>query len=299
MASITNSIHDVVGALLAAEQPGFLGPDRQWQAHESNHEKQSEFLVLMELVRGFVDQLKAEELLEARASWTAADINTWFAKRGFSIEIEDQGDPDTFYIGSILEQLVHWLFPGEQRSLKGADQATYEGVWMEEGVAFYTIAGTDQVVAVLSTTNTADLAHMVMLDKPSTDPFGLLVQANAYQQLMKYDSTHEGLHFPMVSIDNQPDMSWLINLWTTSVDGRKSWISDAKQQSILKINEKGALAKSGFMGAVRMETAMLQPTIPLIIDRPFLFWMSREGYPLPLFAAWVDYSEWKNPGELK
>lgn len=101
----------------------------------------------------------------------------------------------------------------------------------------------------------------------------------------------------MVGLDRQPDLSWLVGLWTTSTAGQRATIAEAKQQSILKVNHKGALARSGAGATIHLESLVVGNE--LIINRPFLFWIARDGYPLPLFAAVIDYADWKNPGKLE
>jgi hypothetical protein len=293
MSSITNSIYDVVGAFLIAEEPQFLGSNRQW--HPVN-EYQKSFLPLLELLRPHVPKLKAEGLLDAKVSWVAQVLNDWFAERGFSITLTDQGDPNTFYAGSIYEQLVYWLVPGERWQLKGLNGKTYQdAVQMEEGMTFYKSSKTAETIAAIAT-QSKDIAYMVMLDSPPKDPFALLQLAQTLEGSLSPAHGFGALYFPMVHIDHGTDMSWLVNMGTQRDSGQKASVSEAKQQSILKINEKGALAKSAFGMGVTLE-AFIQKR-PLIINRPFLFWISRQGYPLPLFAAWADYTEWKDPGEL-
>ncbi len=294
MSSVTNSIYDVAAAFLIAEEPGFLGPNRIWNAV---NDQQGTFLPLLELVRPHITALKAAGLLDAKVSWVAQVINDWFKERGFSIQLTEQGDPNTFYAGSIYEQLVHWLIPGERQPLVGKNGKTYQdAVRMEEGLTFYTSSATTGIIAALATKGGEDVAYIVMLGSPPSEPFGLLQLAQRVEQNLHPARGFGELQFPMVHIDHTTDVSWLVNLWTMRDSGQKAWVSEAKQQSILKVNEKGALAKSAFGMAVTLE-AFIQKA-PLVIDSPFLFWISRQGYPLPLFAAWVDYTEWTDPGEL-
>lgn len=294
MASITNSIYDVAGAFLISEEPEFLGPNRIWNAV---NDPQTAFLPLLDLVRPHIPALKAAGLLDAKVSWVAQVINDWFKERGFSIQLTEQGDPNTFYAGSIYEQLVHWLIPGERQPLVGKNGKTYQdAVRMEKGVAFYNSPAVKRTIVALKTKGEVDEAYMVQLDTPSVEPFGLLQLAQKVGQTLNPARGFGELQFPMVHIDHTTDVGWLVNFWTMRDSGQKAWVSEAKQQSILKINEKGALAKSAFGMAVTLETFIQK--MPLVIDSPFLFWISRQGYPLPLFAAWVDYTEWKNPGEL-
>jgi hypothetical protein len=297
MASFTNSIFDIGGAFAITEKDEFLGPDRVWNAINEFHQ---EFLPLLEAIRPFVHQLQAEGLLEARISWLAKDINEWFKERGFTIELKQTG-PNTFYAGSIYEQLVHWLHAGLKRSLQAKNGTLYpDAVFMENGVEFFTSpVHQNHVTARLATKSEKDTVYMTVLRNPPTTPFGLLTLARDIQMSLFANHDHDGLVFPMVDLDVETDIAWLKGLWTTQKSsGDIARVSEAKQQSILKMDETGALAKSAMGMAVTLEMCVM-PRPALFINEPFLFWIAREDYPLPLFSAWVDYDTWKNPGGLE
>lgn len=292
--SITNSIYDLMGAFNIAEMPGFLGAGRKWNAV---NKQQRDFVPLMVDVMPFVQRLVDEKVLKAHISWKAAPVNDWFKKNGFKIELRQQANPDTFYVGSIYEQLVRWAFEGRRFPLKAANGQEYrDAVKMEMGVSFYEAKNTSEGIARIVTKNPNDFAYMVKLSKPSTEPFGLLKQAQEFEQQLEPSHSFGGLQFPMVHIDHSVSLDWLVNFWTQRDSGQKASVSEAKQQSILKINEKGALARSGAGVSMTLES---MPMPPLVMDSQFLFWISRVGMPLPMFAACVHPDDWKNPGELK
>lgn len=295
--SVTNSLLDVVGAFIAAEEP--LGPNREWNA--VNDEQQA-FLPLLELLRPCVPALMKAGLLKSKVSFIVQVINDWFKENGFTISLAQSDDPTAFYVGSIYEQLIHWLVPGDKRPLMGKNGQKYpNAVFMDDtrGMNFYRSPAISGTIAELKTKG-PDMAYMAMLDVNNLPegPFGLLLLAHQIQNSLEVQYGFDELRFPMVHIDHQTDVSWLKDIWTIRDTGQKSYVKEAVQQTILKINEEGALAKSA-TGMTLLTEAMEEPPKPLIIDSPFLFWISRPGFPLPLFTAWVDYPEWKNPGNLK
>jgi hypothetical protein len=40
---------------------------------------------------------------------------------------------------------------------------------------------------------------------------------------------------------------------------------------------------------------MTRPKPTLEINRPFYLWIMRPGMSIPLFAAYIDYEDWKQP----
>lgn len=290
MGSVTNSFNDVAGAFVEAENPGFLGTNRVWQ-HEND--EQRTFLRYLEILRPYVPQLKKDGLLKAMVTWNAAELNAWFAQNGSNITFE-QGPDGEFYVGSIYEQMVKWKIPGVVKPLRGANGVLYpDGVHMEEGIRFYTSPHVANPVVRIETKTEGDMAYMVMLDAPPSGPFGPMKLAHDISQDLVPTWGHNELLFPMVHIDHSVDMRWLVGLWTLNDAGKRAVVRAAKQHTILKINEQGALAKSSFGMTVFTESVRVANLYT--IDRPFLFFIIRNGYILPMFTAWVDYSEWKNP----
>jgi hypothetical protein len=295
LGSKIDSIFDVAGAFVLAETPDYLGIGRAWRPVNST---QVDFLPLLREAMKYVDELKADGLLDSRISWIAQFVNDWFASRGLSITLEQQPDPDTFYVGSVYEQLIEWLVPGTVHALVGRNGQRYDdAVLMDSGFFTGTTPFVDEPVVMLHVKNDLDRAFMMALPNPPSRPFELLRLAQSVTNTMSPDNDWGALQFPMVHVDVQGDIGWLIGMNTTTDNGQRAKITDAAQHSILKINQKGALGRSGFGMAVTTEMASL-PKPNFVIDQPFLFWICRQGYPLPLYTAWVDYNDWKNPGEL-
>lgn len=295
MTSFVNSAYDVAGCFRAAEE--VLGSNRDWNAVSPI---QTEFLAdFLPVILPVVEDLRRQGLLDSRVSWLADEINRWFAERGFSIELTQQG-PDTFYVGSIYEQLVKWLIPGTSETLRGQDGKSYPAVFMDDDNGFSVKWSTahNRPVIRLRTKDERDHAYLMVADTWN-QPFALLRSAvSASKSLTWSETNYDRVRFPMVDLNLETDLSWLLKMWTRTDRGQRAVITEAKQQSILKINEKGALAKSASGMAITLE-AFSPPGEELVIDQPFLFWIERDGMPWPMFTALVDYPDWKNPGNLK
>ncbi|OGL76513.1 hypothetical protein A3E97_03560 [Candidatus Uhrbacteria bacterium RIFCSPHIGHO2_12_FULL_47_12] len=68
------------------------------------------------------------------------------------------------------------------------------------------------------------------------------------------------------------------------------------QQATLKMNETGARARAA--DEMMVSRSMSPHDNKLIIDKPFLLAITRNGVTAPIFAAYVDYDSWKDPGSL-
>lgn len=294
MASFTSSIYDVIAALLAAETPEFLGTNRRWRS--INPDQRFFLEELLEQVKPLTSLLEAERILQAQASWEASVINDWFRDRGFSILLEDFGQPDVFYTGSIFELLVRWLEPGEKKMLLAQDGREYPGV-LTEGFTYFISASSRNVVAQLPT-QSGEVVYLAPFEYEPTGPFAPLMLAQLIMDVGGWkEEEYDKLFFPMIDLNHLGDLGWLEGLWTFSESGEKATLIKAVQQSVLKVNEVGALAKSAAGMAVVLESFVSERL--LTINRPFLFWIVRKDFPLPLFAAWVDVDSWKDPGSLK
>jgi len=101
----------------------------------------------------------------------------------------------------------------------------------------------------------------------------------------------------MVNLDELVDISWLLGMETTAESGQRAWVSQAKQQTILKMNEVGARAKSAVAIAVTRSIEMPKPD--MVINGPFLVWFEREGLaPSRSSSGHITQEDWRNPGDI-
>lgn len=294
MTSRANSLYDLTHVLTALEDPGILGPKITWTAENAS---QATVVRYQERLRAYATQLAQAGILRSMVSWSAQPVNDWFAEDGLDIELTEKNDPDVFYAGAICKQHLKWAVPGKIRPLRAQNGETYrDAVLMDEFVDFFTFGESGPGVARL-TTQSGDFAYMMVLDRPSDDPFSLLHSAQLYEGNLVPNPRVAELQFPMAHVNIETDLSYMIDLRGRGAGGRRARLIEAKQQFVLKLNHMGALTVSGTGVSGVMEAAMVRNK--LIIDQPFLFWVSRPGFPLPLSATWVDYDDWKNPGELE
>jgi len=282
--------YPIVGAVLTAETIPELGSNRRWTP---TNDTQRAFL--KEFFLGGRQEIPRIPEIESKASWDYEVINRFLAERGFTIALQPFTS-DTFGVASVLDLLVEWLIEGVEDRILTPDRKVYPGVLLpEDGVEFWSAKGHDNPIAALKT-KSGDKIFMTMMDNPP-EGFAMVEKAQELSRTSERIFDFGGLIFPMVDLNQEVNISWLIGLWCMADSGDRARISQALQQTKLKMNEKGAHVKSAVAIAVTLE-AFRMPKETHVINRPFLMWIERTGLSRPLFVGHITQEDWKNPGSL-
>jgi hypothetical protein len=289
--SSTTVIYPIVTALVKAEE--IIGPERAWQAVNST---QARFL------SEFFASCRQESLtiaeIESIASFTADDINRFLRERGFRIQLAPfgrGGNGRELGIASVLDLLVDWFKPGTGTMVWGQDWF-YPAAHLEgAGSSFYRAAHHRYPVAQLQTVS-GDLVYLTRLESAPAD-FELLRIVQQLSGSLQPIYDYRGVVFPMVDLKQEVDISWLLNLKTTSAKGEPVKITQALQETHLAMNQEGARAKSAVAQEVRITHTY--PEAALVIDGPFLVWFQRPGLTKPLFVGYITEEDWESFGEIK
>jgi hypothetical protein len=289
--SNTMVIYPIVTAMVRAEE--IIGPERVWQAVNS-----IQALFLSEFFAPCRQEGLSIAEIESIASFTADDINRFLRERGFRIQLapfRSGGNGKEFGVASVLDLLVDWFKPGTETTVRGQDGNVYPAAHLEgAGSSFHQAAHHRYPVAQLQTTS-GDLVYMTRLDSAPAD-FELLQYAQQLSGSLQPIYDYRGVVFPMVDLKQEVDISWLLDLKTTSAEGELVKIVQALQETHLAMNPEGARAKSA---AVLEMTMGFEPEPDLVIDGPFLVWFQRPGLTKPLCVGYITEADWKNPGEIK
>ncbi|MBI2633082.1 MAG: hypothetical protein HYW78_01690 [Parcubacteria group bacterium] len=288
--SITVTTYPIVGAVKGAD--AILGADRNWEAVNAT---QKEFLE--KFFATGKDDVKNIKELETIASWSNEEINKFLSDRGFSIQLE-KFSPREFGVATVLNVLVEWARKGAVTTIRPDLFHTYPGVRIpSEGAEFFQAYGHSEPIALL-TTKSGDRVYLTIAGGPPPEPFSMVdyVQQLSKSKQMLYGD-FDGVVFPMVHLDQRVDINWLKGMETFTKSGNLYYISQAVQQTIVKMNEIGARAKSAVAIGVRSISISL-PKPDYIINKPFLMWIERDGLSKPLFVGYITKEDWKNPGSL-
>lgn len=276
-------------AIVAALQKfdDLLGPERVWEG-------------LNDCQRSFLDEFfgpyrkgaTSIPEIESIAATTAAPINKFLADRGFTIQLSDFSS-DELGTASVLDLLMEWHEAGRETSITGHDGKTYPAVGLAEGiVTFFRSPSHPHVVASVAAKQQSDAVSVTILDEP-VEGFDLvrLVRDRFVARERCYDFA--GLHMPMVDYRQEIDIKFLCGTQTHNSAGQLYFISQALQENRLRLDEHGARAQSAVALAAKRGMSVAKP--PLVINRPFLIWFTRQGIELPLFVGYITPEDWKQP----
>jgi len=284
--SSTAVLYPIISALVVSEKE--LGANRTWTAV---NEKQEQFLRLFETSR--VEVAKIPEI-ESVCSHSHETINSFLKSKGFSIQLQPF-NPVDIGVASVLKLVLEWAEKGSENSVMvEGNPSRFPAVYIKKkGVTCHKSAGHAHPIAQLHTTN-GDEVFLTAVDAPVPQD---QLTARAESILSGLSTTPEafaGVIFPMVDLDHQPDISFLLNMHTVGSDGIGARIAQALQQTQFAMDEIGAVVKSAV--AMHMtRCAVLNEADPIIINRPFLAMVRRPGLKQLIFVGYMDVDCWKRP----
>jgi hypothetical protein len=283
--------YPIVSALLAAEE--FIKDAEGWKPI---NDAQKEFLEEVHtLCKGEIPSI---EEIESIANTEVEVINKWLRDNGFNIKLEPF-DAGGFGTASILDLIGHWSIKGKKASVVTDEREYFPGVKIAAvGVEFHSLEGDPNLIVALTTRN-EDIVYMMMADET---PAGLEMVRHVEditQRMTPSKPEYDGLIFPMIDLNSQGPLEWLIKMELTTPQGEFPFyfIQQALQQTKLKMNEEGFRVKSA-VAIAAMLGAGFPKVFPYVIKRPFLMWIMRPGLCRPLFVGYLNKDVWKDPGGL-
>jgi hypothetical protein len=275
--------------LIAAESE--LGPNRQWQAVTETGETFFE-----NIFPNTRDEVASIPEIESIASRSHVIINKFLAERGFNIKL-DPFDPREFGAAGILDVLIEWETVGTERALTAESGKTYPGVQMSSKVVDLYQVGPARYPVVHIPTKSGDDVFLMKddgLKEAVMDNLRLAGQHIVSSAADKVSPTerYAGVHFPMVDLDVQEDISWLIGSSTQGDDGLPGIISQALQQTKFAMDHIGAEVKSA--AAIGVMRGGPGPNI-YRIDGPFFVVVKRRSLTEPFFVGYITEEFWKQP----
>ncbi len=287
--------YPIVAAITKADD--ILGKGRQWNSVNGlQHRFITRYLKSASEIASIPE-------IESIASRNADEINAFLAARGFQIKLDPfvpSPNEDPFGTASVLDVLVEWLEEGTKAVVVTPDQKEYPGVRISgEGVRYYQAQGVSVEPIISLQTKSGDRVCLTMSDfGDGEDGFDLVAAVRYLSKNKEPFGEYAGVTFPKVDLDQQVDISWLKEMWTIGAVGARAKVTQALQQTKFKMNEKGARAKSGVAIGIMRSKSVRVPPPELVINRPFLLWIERDGLSQPLFAGHVCEDTWRDPGSL-
>ena len=292
-------IPPVLSALVKSED--VLGAGRVWSAVNA---LQSRFLGDFFVRRSELSCFSEKEL-RAWASMTAYDLNEILAREGFSIRLSDFNRGE-FGVVSILDVMVEWLVMGRHLSLP-VEKQMYPAVHMmptglieDMPVRLFdaTMSSVHPHPLVRLNTRSGDSVCMTIADHVYDD-FGLMSRIDDIRCRSEITPILASwLLFPMVDLDLETILDWLVGMHTVAANGENANIIQAVQQTKFKMNHLGARVKSAVGMGVTRTSVRVDVAEPILIDEPFFLWIERPCLSFPLMYAYIDEQHWKDPGDI-
>ncbi|MCK5238429.1 MAG: hypothetical protein KAR33_02705 [Candidatus Thorarchaeota archaeon] len=236
--------------------------------------------------------------IESIAHIDASVINDWLKHHGFDIELNPFG-PGGFGTASKLDLSGYWERTGSQTTIYLGSEESYPAVKMLAGYALFKYQENEDLVVKVRTEGNDDV-YLMMVDKV---PSGLAMVDYVSQiqsEMERAYIEYEGLIFPMIDLDVQGPLGWIVGLKAHVESGQIPFyeIAQALQQTKLKMNHKGFRIKSAVAMGI-LAGAPLKKKEPYIIDRPFVMWVSRPTLKKLLFVGYFNKDVWKDPEGLE
>ena len=146
-------------------------------------------------------------------------------------------------------------------------------------------------------TKSGDRVRMSVLGSIDKETFSISEKVEQLKKVAvrKNMGSCDGVIFPMVDYNRQVDISWIKGMETGTKDD-DYFIAQALQQTMFRMNEKGARARSAV--AMMLCRKCASPDDWIKIDKPFILWIERPGVDIPLFIGVFAEDVWKTPAEL-
>lgn len=271
----------------------FLG-DSEWTGI---NDQQQEFLTWYAAHRDEITKLSD---LEALASTDFAALNTFLTAHGFTPMFQPFDPIDGIGVAAILDMLVEWVREGTPTTITRyrPEYTTYPAFEITaDGVDVYNAAGYQHPLLRLHTKT----GHHLWLMKADEPASGLHLNAQAQlltrTQLNASPQWTVGVKVPMLEMDLEPDLSWMLGTKGLSPTRGEYEITQVFQKFKLRANAKGARVKV-VTGIVMRATSAMAPTPePYELNDPFIGFFTQPGNDtLPLAAFWADTDTWQNSG---
>lgn len=281
----------LIGCLLKASE--YKNLSENWRPSNQAQEKFTRHLE----VKSQLSLLSKDEF-DATASTSEDEINEWLLEKGFTLKCPPILG-DGFATASVAKFFVEWLEEASKTKFKAQNGETYDYAYFAAlSGKVINLENKKWDVAKIPTKDKNTQVFLAMSqdvdDSGETDDEDLLTLAQNLQIAFRntLSDEYKNVSVPMLNLDLQVSQDWI-----TGMSSGEWFVAKCLQQFILKLNEKGAVAKSAaVMSFSRGCTVPTKP--PLTFNKPFILWFSRDGVTYPLFLSVCGYDCWAEPKNL-
>lgn len=233
-------------------------------------------------------------------SKSAEELNARLAEKGYAIRLNPWvNDGSRVGAVSFLDVLVEWLLPGEVS--KNGDPSNLHMVYGKpafllkrgsHGLEFKTspMGMSPNPVLEIRTKrgHVVRMMHLVERDLPKDGLAMYQLSDKVTHAASRFAGHHSGAIIPMVKIDREVDITWMIGMRNGEVT-----LEQAKQQVRFRMSQYGVRAESGTaLGAFR--------SIPrnYLLEPPFLLSITNPISAFPVFVGVIGEDSMADPGCL-
>jgi hypothetical protein len=275
--SHTASIFPILVALDAFKEYGIYG----FGATSKDQEDLLKLLPAARTVKYSDDQIKSF------VSNKVEDLNRILKLNGFDIQLNESQD---FELGTvtIMDIMVRWLQKAEHRTFVYENEL-YDAMEIKSGASIVTTKDEKQVLMIRTREGICVFIELADRERSGLELFNHVFELS---NSLTHSETPCDATIPVVKIDEQPDMSWLLGLKGLNSDMA---ISQALQQNRLEINLDGIHAESATTVGLSKGISIDQRR-KAWIEKPFNIWLAYADNDLkyfPLFTAYVSPESWQ------
>lgn len=238
-----------------------------------------------------------------RVSSSHDELNSILARRGLGPPFAPLAR-NQFGFLSFFDLTFRWIERGEKTEIKiGAAESgrRYDGFRLSgPGCGVRAIRDEAFMGNAAARIATESDDHVWIWPKPSfmPPPADDLEAAETAARVLRFgrqagDGKPGDLTAPCVSFETHANLDWL-----RGFSNLKAEIQAATQQSRFSLNEFGGRAAVETCGVGRSLGGRSVPRENIEIAEPFFLAVERPGIARPIFSAYVDFEDWKNPGHL-
>jgi hypothetical protein len=232
------------------------------------------------------------------AAATADEINAQLARAGFDIRLHCWSESlSNFGIAGITDVTVNWQTPGGLTTIAPDSGERYPGFILGSAQASRIVKIDEFLEPIVQVFTVEGLDLRIVIAPEPDSQLNLMRTARI---LHEADISHRDIVaysacIPMVKLDEQPDISWLVGLSLKVASGPAWQVVQARQQVKFGMNQYGARAREATAAAVMKGISHERH---YIVDRPFLVTIGLPDLDVPLFGAYITPESWADPGNL-
>lgn len=248
----------------------------------------------------------AGEFLAGKASiGSAAPVNEFLRARGFSLTFPEP-PPAGMVCAGIVDILVRWWEDAQTGTLQWEGTESVPSIRIKQFSQFSNDVHPHPIFK-LHTKDDFSVYITRAVDGVNPDFLALhqdlsgltlKLQSFAYlsheEQTSRQQEEYGAVNMPMLNLHLKGELP-LFNSLHISLGATDYYGSDGKFEAILKLNEKGAVAKVAAGGGF-LRACVTMPKPDYSFDSPFWFWIAKEG--VVYFAAYITRDALGNPGIL-